>query len=204
VNVGDADYDPLFAYGYGLSYGDDGEVAYFAEGPDVAAADPSRKKIIEFGDAARNLAMLLRDAAGDVAVVDSRAVSAGANLSAQPADHEVQEDSLLLTWSGPASLVLEGSEPDFMPGGDTGLALQLAYQVLAAEGGGVSIELGQSAVDISDIVVRDLRAGWQQTVLQLGCVDPPLASLRLSSQGPLTMQIAAVGVVPGGKDSSCQ
>ena len=31
VNRGDADYDPLFAYGYGLTYGDDVEVGELAE-----------------------------------------------------------------------------------------------------------------------------------------------------------------------------
>jgi beta-glucosidase len=203
VNVGDVDYDPLFAYGYGLSYSDDGDVADLAEDPDVAAADQPRRKIIEFGDAVGGLRMLLRDATGDVAVVDSRAVSAGAYLSAQPADHEVQEDSLLLTWSGPASLVLQGSETDLVPASDASLALELSYQVLAIGSDRVTIELGQGVVDVSDIVPGDLQGGWQRAVLQLGCIGAPVTSLSLASQGPLTMQVASVDVVQSAAGSSC-
>jgi beta-glucosidase len=203
VNAGDADYDPQFEYGYGLSYDDDGHIGVLSEGLDLAGAGDSRRKIVEFGDAVGALRISLRDAAGDVAVVDSRGVSAGDRLSVRPADRDVQEDSLALSWTGPASLLIQGSEADLAPSSVASLALELSYQVLAGGDERVTIELGSTGVDITDIVRRELRSGWQRSVLQLGCVASPATTLSLSSQGPLTMQITSLDIAVSDTAASC-
>jgi beta-glucosidase len=212
VNVGDADYDPLFAYGYGLSYGDDGSLAALAEESGIAESDAGGAlQLVKFGDPTDGWRAVVRDAAGATALVDSRGTSAGGNLSAEPADRDVQEDTILLTWTGPASYVVTGSGINLADESDQGMALELGFQVVTSGDGRVTIGVGSNEVDITQRIAAMTAQGYQQVYLRLDCFvsdDEELNNvsepLRLTADASLQVQFAAARVVANLGDATCE
>jgi beta-glucosidase len=91
VNVGDKDYNPLFPYGFGLRYGQNGDLAPLPEArATVAAADPG--VLFAAGRPGRGAV-----AAGAPGAVHQ---SGPELIDARPADHRAQEDPVRLHWTG--------------------------------------------------------------------------------------------------------
>eukprot|EP00903_Cladosiphon_okamuranus_P004257 g4255.t1 len=149
VNIGDPDYDPQFAYGYGIRYGENGDLPMLPEdsglGEDSAVA---LSDLMAYGDPLGEWSLLLRDAEGDTRIGDSRGGSAAGAVTALPADRDVQEDTLLVTWTSQGSMLLEGRPANFFRESNGGLALQITYRVLDAPTGDVLIQMGEDQQDI--------------------------------------------------------
>jgi beta-glucosidase len=103
LNLGDADYRPLFPYGYGLTFADEGELAPLPElrassvGGDVrllyAAGKPGRDRRLLIG------------------APDALAANPGPDLiTARGADRNAQEDSVRLVWTGRGQAVVAIAE----------------------------------------------------------------------------------------------
>ncbi len=212
VNVGDTDYSPLFPYGFGLRYDDDGSLSRLSEDSGLkSAGDSFGNKLIEFGDAVGNLEIVLRDESGVVALVDGRGVSGNGNLRTQAADNEVQEDSILLTWSGPASMVLRGASQDLAEASAAGMALELNYMVLEVGGEAVTVAVGDGAVDLTKTFSADAAQGWQRASIALACFEQRGSNtaaitepLVISSAGPLSLQLGSARIVANIGDASCE
>ena len=91
--------DNLFAYGYGLSYAEPGEVGQLNE---VPVGAPNKLDRLVFGGTARDP---WRTFVGDsvdweIEVFGSTASTAGGNLQLKTFDRRIQEDSIELTWRG--------------------------------------------------------------------------------------------------------
>ena len=91
--------DNLFAYGYGLSYAEPGEVGLLNE---VPIGVPNKLDRLVFGGTARDP---WRTFVGDsvdweIEVFGSTASTAGGNLQLKTFDRRIQEDSIELTWQG--------------------------------------------------------------------------------------------------------
>jgi beta-glucosidase len=211
VNVGDADYHPLFAYGYGLGYADDGKLETLSENSGLNGIDGSSiVSLLEFGDAAGDWHLILRDDGGDAALTDSRGVSTSGTLRARAADHMVQEDSVMLDWSGPASVVLQGPSQDFAEASAKGMVLELSYQVLLANSDAITIAVGDGAVDLTKTISEGVGENWQRVSIALSCFEARGANaadiaepLLISSTGPLTLQVQSARIVPNAGDASC-
>jgi beta-glucosidase len=219
VNVGDADYRPLFPYGFGLTYRDDGSLGPLPEDPGLGL-EPVAASLgfIEFGDPVGtwNFGVLDRD--GETTLVDGRGTSPSGQVNAAPADHEVQEDTLRVTWTGPGSFTVSGPPVDLQAAAADGQVLALRYRVIRAEGGamlslgsGAGSGLGsQGELDIGDALAAQQAEGWRTARIPLQCfaelgspldrVDVPLA---LSSWGALDLQIAWARLEAGEAGDSC-
>lgn len=210
VNVGDSDYDPLFAYGYGLSYADDGTVATLSEDSGIDTPIAVRSDLIRYGDPVGPLQLLLQDEDGDVIAEDVASQSATGHLSSVPADRNVQHDTKVFEWSGPASILIAG-DPSVESTTMTGsLLLQLDYQVLAAGDGPVSIAVGSKSVDWTNHIDAAVGGGWRSESIPLHCFGFPVAEvvsfdepLAIHSAGGLILQIEAASIVPGAAGESC-
>ena len=100
LNVGDQDYDPLFAYGYGLSLDDDGDVAPLSEDGGTGGADP--RVLLADGAVRGGWSLTLEDEEGATQWNGGAATSPSNALEVRTADLGRQENALSLRWSGPA------------------------------------------------------------------------------------------------------
>jgi beta-glucosidase len=216
VNVGDAEYDPLFAYGYGRSYADKGDLpALPAESglSDVAAED--RGKFIAFGDPVGDWSLLLSDDGGQVAVGDSRGTSSSGVLTAKPADRDVQEDSLELAWTGPASVVIAGPPADFERESNGDMAVALEYRVLQAGKGGASLHMANGpevsgSIEAGEAFAAQSGKGWQTRRVRLACFAEQDVDMRsiavplvITGDTGLKLQIARAELSANPGDATC-
>lgn len=216
VNLGDEDYAPLFAYGYGLSYSDKGDLAVLSEDSGLSADAKSTKgDLIKFGDPMGDWGLILRDSHGDTRIGDARGSSAGDQLSIAPVDYKAQEDTLVATWQGNASLLIQGREQDFLREANGGLTVQIEYRVLSAPKGKVSLRLIDSSTAEAQIDVTDAmraRAGkdWQVSQIPLSCfkgVDMAklTSPFMISSTDGFDLQItSAIITAPVSGDGPCE
>ncbi|MBH1489402.1 glycoside hydrolase family 3 N-terminal domain-containing protein [Stenotrophomonas muris] len=105
-NVGQKDYDPLFAFGFGLTYADNGDLAALPEASGVTGNEGATGVFFARGDAGPGMALRLEQAAGQGLTV-TRVPDAlpDDRLKITGVDHLVQEDGRRLAWSGKGEAV---------------------------------------------------------------------------------------------------
>jgi len=228
LNRGDKNYDPLFAYGYGLSYADQNTLGddLSEEGPKAAEAmdvmeifnrrpiDPWQLEIIGFQN--------------DVVPMNSNTVKAS-SLTIQAVDREMQEDARRVQWNGAGNgqvALSVGNRQDFINYVKSDSALVFDIKVDAAPSATTFLRLGCGSYCASDIdLTENLKAatgkGWQTVTVPLSCYpnsganfgvgQPPsefwtqvLQPFSLLTKGTLDITFAKVRLVKGaGKDVAC-
>lgn len=105
-NVGQKDYDPLFAFGFGLTYADNGDLAPLPEASGVTGNEGATGVFFARGDAGPGMALRLEQAAGQGLTV-TRVPDAlpDDRLKITGVDHLAQEDGRRLAWSGKGEAV---------------------------------------------------------------------------------------------------
>lgn len=212
LNVGDDDYNPLFAYGYGLSYDDSVSVAALSEESGISGnRDDANGQFLVLGDPVGNWRINLRDDGGVTLISNVRGESVAGRLQIVPADHEIQEDTFIATWSGPASLVIEGEPADFQRQLGENQALELSYQVLQAESPSVTLTMGGGALELAEQFALKSGAGWQTALISISCfvdhgaqLDAVAEPLVITADGPLKLQFASARLVAGPGDAYCK
>jgi beta-glucosidase len=195
LNRGDARYDPLFAYGYGLTYADRGDL------PRLAEDRPAGAGMLEGLFFSRG------------------AVPQGWSFAMQPAgagqerrvDRRAQEDARSFTWPGTrqALLVLQAAQPVDLSRETTGqLSLVIEYRVDSPPTGEVAVrmvcgvELCAAQVPITG-ALRSAPAGeWRTLAIPLGCFaaapgfDPKHVTvpLEIDSSGRLGLSLSDVRI----------
>jgi beta-glucosidase len=116
LNVGDANYAPLFAYGYGLTSGQRSrlgrlDVTYPAGGCSASSTYPL------FGQADRASFPLRLRGGGDTKLLgaDLNATVGVPGATASVVQIKTQQDARLVTWSGVASYEAHGAKPLALP-----------------------------------------------------------------------------------------
>lgn len=200
LNIGDDDYAPLFAFGYGGSYaagtpapGDLDESAAVNEGAG------SRLDLFLAGRPARGFSVILSDDAGQRAVVSGpRTELEGGAVVATAVDRFAQEDTRRFEWKARAAVRLE-SDLDAVPLADAaGLTLEIVYAVDSAPGTPVRLRLDcgepcREGLDITEGLNVAADKGWRTARLDLNCFTAAGDGLR-SYQGGLVIE-AGGGVV---------
>ncbi|MBA0264093.1 glycoside hydrolase family 3 protein [Stenotrophomonas maltophilia] len=105
-NVGQKDYDPLFAFGFGLTYADNGDLAALPEASGLTGNEGATGVFFARGDAGPGMALRLEQAAGQGLTV-TRVPDAlpDDRLKITGVDHLAQEDGRRLAWSGKGEAV---------------------------------------------------------------------------------------------------
>jgi beta-glucosidase len=187
LNFGDPGYDPLFAFGYGLRYGQPGEVAQLSEerpAPSSSGADGNY-----FARGATPPGWSLAPAGG---------------AAARAIDRRGQEDSRLVTFTGVGeqSLVLTASQPlDISREANAQLSLLIDYRLDARPTAPVFIAVNQARVTVSESLRGATAGEWRTLAIPLGCfakagadmakVQTPFA---LTTAGRLTIAISDVRI----------
>lgn len=189
LNVGDRNYDPLFAFGYGLRYGENGDL------PQLSEERPKNSGLPEgvlFGS-------------GTVPQGWSFGFVPAAAGEAKGVDRARQEDSRQFAWPGaaPATVELDARPPLDLSRETTGqLSLIVDYRVDSAPTAPVTLAMGGNSVPIGGLL-RSAPAGqWSTLTMPLGCFaktgDEMKALTRpvaITTPGKLTLSISGIRVL---------
>jgi beta-glucosidase len=192
LNIGDPDYDPLFAFGYGLGYADNGDLPRLPEERPVEAGLP---ECVFFGRGA---------------------LPAGWRLATEGAvmlrniDRRAQEDSRLATWRGAGTLAIRTDRPVDISREATGeLSLVFEYRVDAAPSAPVSLRLGAAAIPIAGELRAAPAGEWRTLVMPLRCfaragaaMDAATPPFAIESAGALTLALSDVRIASAAVDQN--
>jgi beta-glucosidase len=220
LNVGDEGYDPLFAYGFGLSSADTVDLADLSEDPGGAIPDLSRTVYFRGGPVApwrlyvgdeRNWAV--KTVGGNASTWDRD------NLVVKAVDRELQEDARGARWAGYdlAALYLEAAqEVDLSP--EAAECTVLAFDVLVEEPPSAPVsavmrcgENCEGLVDITEALVRSPIGEWRTMRLRLRHFADAGADLShvttpflLATEGTLALRFAEVRLEPAVGGDPCE
>ena len=214
--------DNLFAYGYGLSYAEPGEVGQLNE---VPVGAPNKLDRLVFGGTARDP---WRTFVGDsvdweIEVFGSTASTAGGNLQLKTFDRRIQEDSIELTWRGRGA---SGSQVYWRSRESLdvrALASQKGYLVVDAQvveppSSLVSLRMDctypcNGEVDLTKLLQDGSLLQWQVVAIPLSCFADRGADLSnlsspavLFTEGSMTVRISEVSLrtdIPAGAIEFC-
>ncbi|OBU68627.1 1,4-beta-D-glucan glucohydrolase [Stenotrophomonas maltophilia] len=145
-NVGQKDYAPLFAFGFGLTYADNGNLAALPEVSGVTGNEGVAGVFFARGDAGPGLALRLEDGAGQgMTVTKVPDVLEGGRLNVSGVDHLAQEDGRRFAWSGRGLAVValqSHTALDLQRESNGDLVLLTTLRVDAAPRGGAWLSVG--------------------------------------------------------------
>jgi beta-glucosidase len=188
LNRGDANYDPLFAYGYGLTYADAGDVPQLSEerpAPSASGADG-----IYF-------------ARGSFPPGWDLVPSGGATI--RNIDRLRQEDTRLIRFSGTGeqSVRLVATQPlDISRETNAQLSLVIDYRVQDGPTAPVRIGMEGALVPVTNALRNAPKGEWQTLAIPLGCLGNAGADMQkvsapfvLRTSGRLTIAISGLAIV---------
>ncbi|HEX8471386.1 MAG TPA: glycoside hydrolase family 3 N-terminal domain-containing protein [Brevundimonas sp.] len=202
-NVGQPDYDPQFAYGYGLRYGAPAQTPILSEEPGVSPDAAGPPRFFANGRFVAPWALTLRDSSGNFRVeAPGPASSPGGALTLAPVDGQSQESARRLTFVGgrEASAVIGGAPTRFAPG----LALRLSYRLESPPAEDTTLWLGSRGLRIASALKTE--TGWTSLTVPLSCfggaADATVSAIRLGTAGAMTLSFEEVRLTSAG-DASC-
>lgn len=218
VNIGDARYDPLFAFGYGLNYADKTHL-------DVLPIEESFENVQ--GGADEGLFVGTAQAPWQVYATSGDAVpvrylsgiAKNGGLTLTEGDKETQGDAIHATWSGSNTSALQINNPNAMRNLSEVLeqkgALVFDIRLLQASAAPVNLQMAclgagcVANVDITTLVNASPRNDWNELSVDLNCFAKQgirfaevTRAFALETSGALELQVANVRLVPGMGDKA--
>lgn len=165
LNVHKEPYDPLFPFGYGLSYDDDGNLPALSEDAGLGGSAAASKTVFFSKGALLSPWEIIRYGSPVTAVPFE---SAGLIVSAY--DRAAQEDSLKIEYkTGEENFEIAASEPIDLSREANG-AMELVFQAKSlSENGAVEVGVGCAAEGCDALLPVTLSADWSEVRLSLSC-----------------------------------
>jgi beta-glucosidase len=210
LNMGDAGYAPLFAYGHGLGRNERShlgqlDATYPAGGCSAADTYP----VYGLADRA-SFPLRIRSGTNVQALgADLNATTRLPGITVAVAQIRTQQDAKLVTWTGPATFEAHGTRPLALPAAlaDKGL-LRFDALVQAAPAGKVTLAVGDAALDATRLFTRLAGKGEQAIAIPLACfrargkdavrTDTPFS---VTSDGPFAAAFGNVDVTRAAPDA---
>lgn len=213
---------PLFAYDYGLTYQDKGDLELLSEEvPQRRETGTSTREYFAAGRTANGWKLAVGEAGGArQELPTATGTTANERLKVTAIDRSAQEDARLASWTGngAATLAIQADTPiDLQREANGQLSLVFDYRVDAAPSSGVELAVecsGQGgAICRGEIPIENqLRAApqgeWLQSRILLRCFQQGGADMRaitaplaISTSGTLRLGIANVRLDTGLKDA---
>ena len=211
LNVGDEDYDPLFAYGYGLSYQKPGKVGMLSEVSGLApGSDLPVGTWFERGKTGLSLDFYIA-LDGTLEKLRNGVGTNGDRLRAFAVDRNRQEDSRRFLWlgSGNATVALAGAAPlDLSRETNGDVAVEIDYRVDALGDGTVrmigyneGLKPAGTGLDITSQFKSAQGKGWQTMSVPLSCfaksgldMTKALVPLSINTSVALDLSISRVAL----------
>jgi beta-glucosidase len=193
LNVGQPNYDPLFAYDYGLKYGDRVTVPALDETPSAAAAT--------------NIATYYTPGK----IVDPWTLKTLGDVASQAVDSaDRQEGALKFIFTGHGTVRIIGPAVDLSA--EAGKSLRIDYRVDSPPKERVSVIMGGKGapVDITELFAKSPVGTWTSLTVPLACFEAAggdLASVAtpflLENHGAFTVSITGIRLDDAGGDAKC-
>jgi len=212
-NVGQKDYDPQFAFGFGLRYADNGNLAALPEASGITGEQGDAGVYFNKGKPAAGLAMRLSGVKqSELPAVTFPAVLSDASLKVTAVDHKAQEDARRLQWSGSgkADMALLSTRPLDLTresNGDVQLLLTVRRSGAISGPVGLAIGCGQGCEGRLDLAATLGAIGedeWQTIGVPLKCFAAAGADLSkierlpvLESSNALDLSVSRIALGTG-------
>ena len=212
LNIGDTPYDPLFRYGYGLTFADNGELPKLAE-TRAAPTETDPGRLFAAGRPGAGWQLLL----GRPGALTAN--PAADVITIRPADRAAQGDSVRIGWTGTGDAVaaiVQDKPIDLTRQSNGDLALVLDVKVNAAPSADVNVMMRCGANCGGSFPVRGALAAaannseWTRLAIPLRCfakagadmahIDAPLM-LETAGRLDLTLSSARIDSPVNGKIS---
>lgn len=172
LNRGDADYQPLFAYGYGLGYGDASEVGALSEdsglAPDALAPEGA---FYMMGQAVAPW-VLEAGSDGNWVAAEGGRVDTGA-VSLGQTDRLAQEDSIQFIWREAGASLRLTTEADVDLSREANGEMELSFRARGVASHDPVVEVGMSCGTGEDcthfVPLRITQGPWQEYRVSLSC-----------------------------------
>ncbi|NVM77898.1 beta-glucosidase [Duganella sp. SG902] len=206
LNVGDASYDPLFKFGFGLNYSSKTTLPLLDTSyPDGGCSKTTAVPVYNPTDRA-TYGLYVSSGGQRVALgADLNAVFNLPTVKVETAQINTQQDAKRLTWTGAAKLEAQAGKAIKLPAyASTDGALQFDAIVSAPPQGKVQIGIETVELDASAVFQQLAGKGKQTVKIPLSCFADrglPLAALStpfsVSADAPFTATFANIQIVGG-------
>ncbi|MDX3933898.1 exo 1,3/1,4-beta-D-glucan glucohydrolase [Stenotrophomonas sp.] len=209
-NVGQKDYNPLFAFGFGLTYQDNGDLAALPEVSGVTGNEGAAGVFFARGDAGAGMALRLEDSTGQGVTVTRVPESLeGDLLKVTGVDHLAQEDGRRLAWSGKgeAIVALQSHTPlDLQRESNGDLMLLTTLRVDAAPRGEAWLSVGcgpgcSARVALGPALAKLPVGQWTRVGVPLKCLAAAGAQVgkldrpwSIGTAGAMTLSVSRVAL----------
>ncbi|MCP2671175.1 exo 1,3/1,4-beta-D-glucan glucohydrolase [Maricaulaceae bacterium EIL42A08] len=210
LNPHDEGYDPLFAYGYGLSYAEPGEpVGELSEESGLTESDAgTATALMTNGRVAAGMELALVSGDERVAVSGPDAAIGDTSIAITLDDRDVQDDSRRVNWTAEAGFQITGEAMSL----DASQLLQISYQVTERGEGPVTVSVGGAAIDITAGIRLAEGKGWRSGVIAMSCfadagADLSAVDMPFAMTGPAGLEFWVDDVSVGGEatdDMTCE
>ena len=218
LNRGDEGYDPQFAYGFGLTYEDDGDLATLAEVDKSTCEADSDAEYIRAGRARSPYRMSIVSGGETVFVEGPAAQTSNGAMSIKSIDRNAQEDAREIVWTGAGEFVIDGAVRDMRREANANMAISFGYNVIKAPEGDVRIgircgrENCEQSIDFTDTFTAAAGGGWSVAEFRLNdLVGDPTAHdsvtqpFVIMSDGPMTLQVSDARLtMPADQRAACE
>jgi beta-glucosidase len=210
LNVGDANYDPLFAYGYGLSYESDApDIGEVSEDPgDEPLGDADLLTIFAEGEGGASWTPALF-ADGQLSQLTAGSTYL-AGLTVSRTDYKIQEDALMLTWETGGSTLGFGSPMGPVDLSEAGASFDLVLQARAPDASAQALKVEGNCTTAGACAGSQIltvsNADWSEVRIPLACIgitdmtSVPLVA-AFSMDGPGQVAIAYLKLQPRDGDA---
>ncbi len=210
--------DPLFAFGYGLTYADRRAVGRLSEDSGVAqggAGDPN--VFFRTGSAVGSWSMRLTDAGGGSAVSGPKGASPGGTVVMSAVDAGAQESGRSFAWtgSGEGAVSIDGPASDLQRQTNGDMAVSVRLRVDTPAAAAVRMDLGCAgktcaSLDVSRLLSAQPPGEWRTVKVKLACFRETGADMArittpfaLRTGGALKLSITDVSLVANTGDAVC-
>ena len=200
VNRGDNNYDPLFPYGYGLTYKDNGNLPQLPETSGLDGyEETSSNALFALGQPMAPWSLQTTD------ISSPDAHNQPNTLTVRTVDRAAQEDARQFVWSSeePARIALTGPATDYTAAVHYGATLVIQYRVDTLPKGPVTlfVECGNGCgaeLDLTQLLADTPIGDWTQaditlsSLVEAGADLSQLTTLGIKTAGPYSMSLSDI------------
>ncbi|WP_309088545.1 glycoside hydrolase family 3 N-terminal domain-containing protein, partial [Phenylobacterium sp.] len=211
LNRGDAKYDPLFAYGYGLTYRDRREIGRLSEDSGVKAETVNADRFFVNGALASPWRLQLKDAAGEVDAGPTTTASPGGAVTLSAVDTAAQQGAgRKLTWTRPGEARVVGPPVDLSRQANGDVTLLMTYRVDQRPSAPVRLGVGATALPIEGVLNGAPSGEWRTVKFKLACfrqggedLTAVASPVSFATAGRLGLSIGELRLAPNQNDGVC-